>query len=126
MIKREAYWRIQLTRIAHANRGRSFGGSSVDAQPFEEHVEPENGGYLGDVGLEVPQVQVADTQTLVKQTMARAAAMSVPLVVEGRARGRARRRRIGYGGPIGLDAQQSPTGRVCELLSKKSHELISH
>ena len=25
------------SRIAHADRGRSFGGSSVDAQPFEEH-----------------------------------------------------------------------------------------
>jgi len=32
--------------------------------------------------FEVPEAQVADTQALVKRTMERAAAMSVPLVVE--------------------------------------------
>ena len=36
----------------------------------------------GELVFEVPEAQVADTQALVKGTMERAAAMSVPLVVE--------------------------------------------
>jgi hypothetical protein len=44
------------SRIAHADRGRSFGGSSVDAQPFEEHRRTEIGGYLGDVGKVIRRI----------------------------------------------------------------------
>ena len=40
---------LGLTRIAHADRGCTFGGLRLTHNPSRSTVEPENGGYLGDV-----------------------------------------------------------------------------
>jgi hypothetical protein len=41
---------VARSRIAHADLGPAFGGSSLTHNPSRSTVEPEIGGYLGDVG----------------------------------------------------------------------------